>query len=524
MGERAPWHDPGYTPARRDLDLVLDALVRSDDEREVSTLQRLLARTEGTTERAIASLPTAEGEGRVRITALLARMAPTDLAARATLLEALADRNPRVQRAAVRGLGKSNDPAVVEPLLRAADVLTGEPERRALIEALGKLGGASALVYLAKLQPGDPNTQRVHERASLIASRSASRSVVPDLVTLDEPLATPRTVVVTCREGLESALVEQLGVRSSGPLAEPSVSSTITAGRLQIRDYTGALGPLLARCTIRISIEVPLDLEHGLERAVVEILSEADLRNWLIRSSLKEPRVRLGLVQGRRRAQIWALTRAVMDARLGIVIDPTGAGFEIEIDEIGHRARVSPRRFRDPRFEYRIREVPAASHPTIAAALAHVAGVRANDIVWDPFVGSGLELCERALLGPYAGLVGSDLDPVAIAAAEANLHAAGAQARLHLADSLTFDPGPVSLILTNPPLGSRLHPDGGLERLLLGLLDRAATILGPGGRLVWLSPMPDRTARRAMELGFRVIRHARVDVGGLRPELQLMIR
>ena len=32
-----------------------------------------------------------------------------------------------------------------------------------------------------------------------------------------------------------------------------------------------------------------------------------------------------------------------------------------------------------------------------------------NDLVWDPFVGSGTELCERALLGPYRALVGSDL-------------------------------------------------------------------------------------------------------------------
>ena len=38
-------------------------------------------------------------------------------------------------------------------------------------------------------------------------------------------------------------------------------------------------------------------------------------------------------------------------------------------------------------------------------------GARADDVVWDPFVGSGTELVERALAGPYARLLGSDTDP-----------------------------------------------------------------------------------------------------------------
>ncbi|MFY0536671.1 TRM11 family SAM-dependent methyltransferase [Nannocystis pusilla] len=111
----------------------------------------------------------------------------------------------------------------------------------------------------------------------------------------------------------------------------------------------------------------------------------------------------------------------------------------------------------DPRFSYRSGDVPAASHPTIAAALARLAEVRQDDVVWDPFVGSGLELCERGLLGPAASLLGTDLDPRALAVAAANLRNAGLRAELTQADATTHRPAGVTLIVTNPPMGRRVH-------------------------------------------------------------------
>ena len=58
---------------------------------------------------------------------------------------------------------------------------------------------------------------------------------------------------------------------------------------------------------------------------------------------------------------------------------------------------------------------------TVAAALARAAGARSDDVVWDPFVGSGLELVERGLLGPYVRLLGTDLDLRALEVARSNL-------------------------------------------------------------------------------------------------------
>jgi 23S rRNA G2445 N2-methylase RlmL len=180
-------------------------------------------------------------------------------------------------------------------------------------------------------------------------------------------------------------------------------------------------------------------------------------------------------------------------------------------------------RFDDQRFAYRRGDVPAASHPTIAAALVRVAGVRADDLVWDPFVGSGVELCERALAGDYRALIGSDRDAAALEVARSNLAAAGAvRVELHRLDARDRPPFKArpTLIITNPPLGRRVHRSSDLGELLDRFLDRAAEILAPGGRLVWISPFPERTARAATSHGLELFHSQLVDMGGFDAQLQ----
>ena len=75
-----------------------------------------------------------------------------------------------------------------------------------------------------------------------------------------------------------------------------------------------------------------------------------------------------------------------------LVNDPTASLWEAVVVEKPRVAvEVWPRGLGDPRFAYRRAYVPASSHPTLAAALARVGGVRADDVVWDPFVGAGTE-------------------------------------------------------------------------------------------------------------------------------------
>ncbi|WAS94349.1 HEAT repeat domain-containing protein [Nannocystis punicea] len=173
----------------------------------------------------------------------------------------------------------------------------------------------------------------------------------------------------------------------------------------------------------------------------------------------------------------------------------------------------------DPRFAYRSGDVPAASHPTIAAALARLAEVRPDDVVWDPFVGSGLELCERGLLGPAAALLGTDVDPRALAVAAANLRNAGLQASLTQADATTHRPAGVTLIVTNPPMGRRVHR-GDVAPLLTAFVANAAAVLAPGGRLAWISPLPRVTDPAAQAAGLVLRRSLTLDMGGFSGQLQ----
>ncbi|WP_143140219.1 HEAT repeat domain-containing protein [Nannocystis exedens] len=173
----------------------------------------------------------------------------------------------------------------------------------------------------------------------------------------------------------------------------------------------------------------------------------------------------------------------------------------------------------DPRFSYRSGDVPAASHPTIAAALARLAEVRPDDVVWDPFVGSGLELCERGLLGPAAALLGTDLDPRALAVAATNLRNAGLRGDLTQADATTHRPAGVTLIVTNPPMGRRVHR-GDVGPLLTAFVANAAAVLVPGGRLAWISPLARVTDPALQAAGLVLRRSLTLDMGGFVGQLQ----
>jgi precorrin-6B methylase 2 len=233
---------------------------------------------------------------------------------------------------------------------------------------------------------------------------------------------------------------------------------------------------------------------------------------------------------GHRRAAVWSIAQRVQEIDKALVNDPTDTTWEARVveipDEAPHTVEVIlvPRAIEDPRFLYRERDVPAASHPTIAAALARIAGVRADDVVWDPFVGSGTELVERARLGPYAELHGSDRDPNALEAARTNLRAARVEASLVHADALKHAPSGVTLILTNPPMGRRVLKRSEAGDLAEQMVSRASEVLQPGGRLVWISPAVGRTERRAKNVGLVVEMNHDVDMGGFTAAIQVLRR
>jgi predicted RNA methylase len=226
---------------------------------------------------------------------------------------------------------------------------------------------------------------------------------------------------------------------------------------------------------------------------------------------------------GRRRSLTYRVADRVFRSHPELVNEPRAAAWQIVVDEKPRRLTIEirPGRLDDPRFTYRRRLLPAASHPTIAAALARVAGVRTDDVVWDPFVGTATELIERARLGPYRMLMGSDSDSRALDAARENLHAASVRAELALADARTHRPHPrPTLVLTNPPLGRRLLREAGVADLYIATLTHITQVAARDVRLIWISPLPDLTDEHARRLGFQIELRQRIDMGGFQAELQ----
>ena len=150
-------------------------------------------------------------------------------------------------------------------------------------------------------------------------------------------------------------------------------------------------------------------------------------------------------------------------------------------------------------------ERPGSLRPTVAAAMARLAGPRstarvpnrdstrawvpegrstAGWILLDPCCGSGTILREAATLGWEP--VGGDLDPTAVEVARDNL----GRARLFSADvrRLPLTDASVAAVASNLPFGKQYELQGRPERWFAVALDELARVIQPGGPIVLLVP------------------------------------
>jgi len=522
--------EAGYTPPLRALPRLVRALGELPEDSAL-LLERALARAGAPAlEAAIVALQSEPAASEPRLLGLLARGAALADASSTvpesllpSLVAALQSALGDSRKLAARALAKLGDARAEAPLLAALDAASGA-ERKAIIDALGSVGSSAALgrlESLKSLETTDSDLERRRQRARLMIERRLGRDDV--VIRFDAPLGRVCRVALTCRSGLAGLLASEL---------EPAFRPAIRGPARVDLEHTGSLSELLvARTALDVALVFPLPARDArpVEQRIADALTQPDCLQALAAWTHGVPRFRVSwLGAGHRRALSWALARAVRERTTAIVNDPNEAAWTLRAppDGLG-QLQLVPRLVPDPRFDYRRADVPAASHPTLAAALARYAQISPADVVWDPFVGSGLELIESARLAPVQHLYGTDLDPRALLAARANLEAARVHAELAEADALTFTlPAGArpSLIISNPPMGRRVARDGSLAELLETFLDHAARILAPGGRVVWLSPLPERTAQRALKLAFRVESGPDVDMGGFTARLQRLTR
>ena len=512
--------DAGYTPPRRALGALIAGLAGLGED-EAKAVERALARAGApAVEASLEAFGSEPAEpALLRFCERLASET-RDRRLFEPLVAALSDPRALCRKLAARALGKLQDERAEEALLAALGRASDGPERKSMIDALGTLGGERSLLALELVAAGDADLLRRVKRAALSIERRQLREL-PAQLSFDVPLAAPCPIELGCRAGLSGVLASELGVRFAPIVQGPG------AVRLA---HGGTLGELLvARTALEVACVVPLigsGTPDPAER-IAEALTRPATLSIFERWTRGLPRFRIAwTAPGHRRSLAWAVASAVRTRTSALLNDSRQALWTVRAaPDASGELRIVPRLDPDPRFAYRLGAVRAASHPTVAAALARVAAAQPDDVVWDPFVGSGLELAELARLGSARELWGSDLDAEALEVARANLAAAGvAGARLRQADALAWAPEGVSLIVTNPPMGRRLARDGSIETLLTGFVRHAARVLRPGGRLVWLSPLPAKTERAAREAGLTLLAGPDVDMGGFVAKLQTLTR
>lgn len=441
------------------------------------------------------------------------------------LLGLLNDPHEKIRRYAMAALPKIGsglgEETALLGLLRKTEAAR---EKGFLFKALNKIGGEATLGATDL----DLDAQTEQKLKANVARGSAS-----SVVRLNHWLRdfSGLQIHLRCRSGLEEIVrveVEE-NARKKGKFRIGKVSR----GLVVIRPITAfALSDLYAlRCFGTVGFvlgtrngakegesPIPLAIASEFSKRVLEAFTEGPLRyrvNFLGKGESKKAIVDIA-------NRVYAICPSFLNdsrsAPWSVDIYPPGQGGFIEL-----RPRLTP----DPRLAYRQEDIPAASHPPLAACMARLGGRREGEIVWDPFCGSGLELIERALLGGVDAVFGTDHSQEALRIAQRNFSAAGGSIKANFAccnfrdfaSVKGLDANSVTLLITNPPLGRRI-PIPNLRGLIEDLFKVASEVLRPGGRLVFANPLRVEPRGGSLKLQFQQV----VDFGGFNCRLEKYVK
>ncbi|HEY6395765.1 MAG TPA: methyltransferase domain-containing protein, partial [Candidatus Binataceae bacterium] len=153
---------------------------------------------------------------------------------------------------------------------------------------------------------------------------------------------------------------------------------------------------------------------------------------------------------------------------------------------------------------YKVAHRRASLRPSIAAALAWLSEPAEDDIVLDPFCGAGTVLIERAHLGRYRMLYGSDNDAAALEAARANAGPRFKPIQLERWDAgaLPLANASIRKVITNLPWGISYGSHGDNRRLYPTWIAELNRVLDSKGLMVLLTAewhlMRELTAKRRL--------------------------
>jgi predicted RNA methylase len=445
---------------------------------------------------------------------------------RSWLMRLLNDPAEKIRRYALAALPKIGAGAAAEHSL--ITLLKSTPSAREKVSAgraLDKIGGPATLEALQGTPDLPPQTEQKVKARVL-------RNEQPSTLHMDRSIAQYQRLRIHLRgrRGLENLVREEVE------------ETLVKSGRFRLLDTQRgcvALSPLAPfrlsdlyrlRCFGTVGLVLDLVPHTDAIRSAGKLAAAiTSPRARYLFTTLTEgtPRYRLEFAgKGHQRGAVHLIANRAFALCPDILNDPRQAIWSVDLHETSHGISVElrPRLSPDPRLYYRTDDVDAASHPPLAAAMARLADVTREDVVWDPFCGSGLELVECALRGGARQLIGTDISPEALAIAEANLKASG------LKTPATFAPcdfreaarlpelatARVTLIITNPPLGRRIRlPDP--TAFFTEFFAVASRALQPGGRLVFINPIRVEPRDPALVLESRQV----VDLGGYDGRLEV---
>lgn len=443
------------------------------------------------------------------------------------LLELLHDPVEKVRRYAMTALPKIGPGTQAETaLLSLLEKTTETREKASLSKTLDKIGGLATLAHLQTKDLFSTQTEQ-KVKASIIRNES------PHSVTMTQQLEdiSELTLHFRCRRGLENFLADEL---KSNPITKNKLQISLIKPALVIATPTQpfSLSDLYSlRCFKTVGFVLGSVTYKNSEvnpTTLAELISSKLSQRLFSSFNQGVGRYRLELLSmGAQRSKIRIAVNEAYRLCPDILNDSRQSSWSIDVfsQKQGGSVELRPRLSPDPRFYYRVQDIPAASHPPLAASMVRLAGLASNEVVWDPFCGSGIELIERALQGGVSHLYGTDLSPEAITISQLNLAAAKIPPISStfeccdfrdFAHTQNFQNQPVSLILTNPPMGRRI-PIPNLQQLIQDLFIVSINVLKPGGRLVFVNPLKIEPNHRSLVREYR----QSIDLGGFDAHLEL---
>ena len=317
-------------------------------------------------------------------------------------------------------------------------------------------------LYIAHTQPGFEGIAAEEIAGRIRGAREIARRVIPDragMTIFFAPAAGKLGAIRTAEDlfglcgyraglGASSAALDKIRAAArEAPLVEAAL-----AARVKLSPGTRAGRRLKFRVIARMAGEHEfrrVDFQRAVERG---ILDRGD-HTWRLEEEDAD-------------AEFWA---SMIDAEFFLTV-------RLSDDRMRHR-------------DYKAAHRPASLRASSAAALAWLSQPREDDVVLDPFCGAGTILIERAHLGRYAMLLGSDRDQAALAAARVNVGARYKPIQLENWDAGAIPLGDASVnkIVTNLPWGLRYGSHGENRKLYPQWIREFARVLKSGGVMVMLT-------------------------------------